>query len=147
LHTARTSHASHTPRTSHTDAQARADKDEKEKLELTGLDKKVALMADAAANEDPAAQLARRPHDHQDRVDNGTLMEHFPLKRLVKWVAQDDWPNFMERPKLVTKHHDEAEVAALPQDPYYSCKLGGYAPWVQGTRCAVCAVCAVVRVR
>lgn len=120
---------------------ANPDKDVKEKLELTGLDKKVALMADAAANEDPAAQLARRPHGHQDRVDNGTLMEHFPLKRLVKWVAQDDWPNFMERPELVTEHHDEAEVAALPQDAYYSCKLGGYAPWVQAVDYASCPEC------
>jgi hypothetical protein len=154
-HIARTPHTSHTH--THTSSRcARADKDAevKKNLSLTGLDEKVegslahgALMADVAANEDPAAQLAKRPHDDEARnTENTCFSGHFPLKRLVRWVPRDDWPNADEREDVVEElgqeDDDEEEY-----DTYYSCKLGGWAPWVQ-CKCAVCAVwCVRVRVR
>ncbi|ELR12851.1 uncharacterized protein ACA1_094080 [Acanthamoeba castellanii str. Neff] len=120
----------------------------KKNLSLTGLDEKVedslahgALMADVAANEDPAAQLAKRPHDDVARnTENTCFNGHFPFKRLVRWVPRDDWPDADEREDVVEElgqeDDDEEEY-----ETYYSCKLGGWAPWVQSVSYASCPTC------
>jgi hypothetical protein len=99
------------------------------------------LLADVAANEDPAAQLAKRPRDDDQRRESASMIPkgHFPFRKLVNWTPREDWPEAIERRGIAGAEGIDPANDLPTAD--WSCKLGGWAPWVQGGSHHGCHLC------